>query len=206
MSDDQQGREVIPRLRERKKLKTKRLIQNRALALFAAKGYDATTMEEIAEAAEVSASTVFRYYPTKAHLVITDIYDDMVADVFRAQSADLDLLTTLEQTVTQLIEMQSDDDLASAVLRNRIAFQQPALWSALLPFMKEMSQLLIQLLNERRGSDTDEQQIRTLVAAVVGILIDIVLRYGDTEGVGGRDRMVADVHAAFAQLRRGFSL
>lgn len=54
-----------PGLRERKKLKTRRAISDIALELFASKGVEATTVEEICERAEVSPSTFFRYFPTK---------------------------------------------------------------------------------------------------------------------------------------------
>ena len=52
-------------LRERKKLKTRMALSEIAMDLFARKGVDATTVEEICEQAEVSPSTFFRYFPTK---------------------------------------------------------------------------------------------------------------------------------------------
>jgi len=64
-----------PGLRERKKLRTQRTIIATATALFAKQGYGATTVAEIADAAEVSPNTVFKYFPTKADLVfhVTDV-------------------------------------------------------------------------------------------------------------------------------------
>jgi 3-phosphoshikimate 1-carboxyvinyltransferase len=52
-------------LRERKKLRTRRALADAALRLFAANGFDATTLEELAEEAEVSKSTFSRTFPAK---------------------------------------------------------------------------------------------------------------------------------------------
>ncbi len=57
-----------PGLRERKKARTRTLIADTASALFAAHGFDEVTVADVAEAAEVSLSTVFNYFPTKEDL------------------------------------------------------------------------------------------------------------------------------------------
>ena len=54
-----------PGLRERKKLATRRAIRRAALALFESQGYAATTVEQIAQAADVAPMTVYRYFGTK---------------------------------------------------------------------------------------------------------------------------------------------
>jgi AcrR family transcriptional regulator len=59
-------------LRERKKVKTRLAIEDAALALFEQQGYEATTVEEIAAEAEVSTTTFFRYFPTKADLLLSE--------------------------------------------------------------------------------------------------------------------------------------
>ena len=59
-------------LRERKKQRTRETIVTVALDLFAERGYQQTTVAEIAEAAEVSKGTLFAYFPSKEEIVFAD--------------------------------------------------------------------------------------------------------------------------------------
>jgi AcrR family transcriptional regulator len=74
-------------LRERKKQRTKEAIQREAMRLFKRQGYEETTIEQIASAAEISPSTFFNYFPTKEDVVIYDRYDPMVFEMLLSAPA-----------------------------------------------------------------------------------------------------------------------
>jgi AcrR family transcriptional regulator len=74
-----QNDELPAGLRPRKKIKTRLAIEDAALALFDEHGYDATTVEQIAELAEVSTTTFFRYFPSKAEVVLSHYPEQLPA-------------------------------------------------------------------------------------------------------------------------------
>ena len=57
--------------RSRKKRQTRVAIEDAAIALFVEQGYEATTVEEITERADVSTTTFFRYFPSKAEVLLS---------------------------------------------------------------------------------------------------------------------------------------
>ncbi|GAA3171398.1 helix-turn-helix domain-containing protein [Nonomuraea salmonea] len=67
-------------LRARRRAQTQRTIQAHAIRLFSERGYDATTMNDVAEAAGVSPMTLYRHFPTKEDLVLIDQHGELIAE------------------------------------------------------------------------------------------------------------------------------
>lgn len=86
-------------------------IQRHAMALFLQTGFDRTSMTEIAEAAGVGRTTLFRYFPSKAAIVWAGFDDHIhrLADLLAAQPPDLPTMTAVHTAVVQAFAEAVDD-------------------------------------------------------------------------------------------------
>jgi AcrR family transcriptional regulator len=93
-----------PSLRDEHKARTKRALREAALKLFASRGFDTTTIEEVAEQAGVSARTFFRYFPTKESVLFLGQrqWVDSFADAYPAQPRSLSDLEAMSATIVEL--------------------------------------------------------------------------------------------------------
>src|SRR5580692_9667090 len=105
MLDASQGPAGLDRassgLRERKKARTRASLREHALRLFREQGYQATTVEQIAAAAEVSASTFFRYFPTKEDVVLQDDMDTRMVEAFARQPPGLSPIAAVRAAIRE---------------------------------------------------------------------------------------------------------
>ena len=156
-----------PGLRERKKIETLHRMQEEALRLFDEQGYDATTIEQIAEAAGVSPSTFYRYFPVKEDVVVQDEYDPLIVEVFKAQPADTPPLEALRAVLAELFAQFTEEDLARVRRRAALIFTVPALRSRQLLQTLATEKLLAGMVAERSGHAKDDLEVRHFTAVVV---------------------------------------
>src|ERR1700735_4349953 len=88
-------------LRKRKKARTRAPLREHALRLFREQGYQATTVEQIAAAAEVSASTFFRYFPTKEDVVLQDDMDTRMVEAFARQPPGISTIAAVRAAIRE---------------------------------------------------------------------------------------------------------
>src|ERR1700727_1695200 len=101
-----------PGLRERKKIKLRRAIQTTALRLFESQGYEHTTVEQIAEAAETSTTTFYRYFPTKEDVVLDNDASPLSKTTATARPAGEPLTATVRAAMGAVVTAaEADRDL-----------------------------------------------------------------------------------------------
>jgi AcrR family transcriptional regulator len=155
-------------LRERKKAKTRAAIREHAMRLFTEQGYAATTVDQIAEAADVSQSTFFRYFPTKEDVVLSDDYDPMMVAALRAQPAELPPLEAIRRSLRELFGRLTDEQWAQEQRRQELIRSVPDLRMRTQQQYADSIALLAELVAERAGLAPDDFSARVLAGAVIG--------------------------------------
>lgn len=189
-------------LRERKKAKTMASIQMHALRLFRELGYNSTTVEQIAEAAEISPSTFFRYFSTKEDVVITDNYDPILVEAFENQPSDLSPLQAVRAAMLSGISGMSEHELTAMRERNQLIMNVPELRAALLNNMMSTMEMIAEMVAKRVGSSPDDFAVRTLAGAIIGINISVMMQHAEHPDLNFADLM----GEALAQLEAGLPL
>jgi AcrR family transcriptional regulator len=155
-------------LRERKKARTRAAIQSHALRLFREQGYDSTTVQQIIEEVEVSESTFFRYFPTKADVVLSDEFDPVIVAAFREQPRELSVIQALRAAFAQAFGHMSGDDHAVQAVRMLLVLSVPELRALMLDQFASAMGLLAEIIAERTGRSPNDVSVRTFAGAVVG--------------------------------------
>jgi AcrR family transcriptional regulator len=190
-------------LRERKKAQTRGLLHKHALRLFREQGYDGTSIEQIAEAAEVSATTLYRYFATKADLVLYDDLDDQMIEAFRAQPPELSAVQALRASLRTGFSAVAGDDLALQRQRGELIRGEPELRAAMLDDLTRTLVEIGELIAERAGRAADDDAVLCLAGAVIGLSIAAWLGTGDDDWI---ERYLERIDAGMALLESGFDL
>lgn len=160
-------------LREKHKARTRTAIREAAMRLFEAQGYTPTTVEQIAQEADVSHTTFFRYFSFKEQVVIGDDLAEEREAAIAALPPGLGHFDLLRTLLRELFRINSSDPWTSNPDRMRLIRSEPALRTA---FQLESDRALsdgVPLVAEYLGIDPDNQRLRVFIAAARGVLMHI---------------------------------
>jgi AcrR family transcriptional regulator len=181
-TDQRRGQPRSYDLRERKRTRTRLMIQAEALRLFGDKGYTQTTVEDIADAAAISPRTFFRYFPSKEDVVMWDEYDDPVAlDLLAAQPEDEPLAETIRAVVRETLEGLYRHDPERLLTRVQLASTVPELRARFVEVQTRGIEQLTEVFATRRGARVDELTLRVVgsaMLAAVSVALDAWQRDG----------------------------
>ncbi|MFI5282087.1 MAG: TetR family transcriptional regulator [Candidatus Dormibacterales bacterium] len=155
-----------PGLRERKKIKTREAIQREAMRLFQKRGYDETTIEDIAEAVEISPSTFFNYFPSKEDVVLYDAYDPIMASMLLDRPTGEPVSVSIRHALEPMGAL-FERDREVILARARLWMEVPALQARMWEELQKAQDLMCGLVAERTGRDAGDFELRVVVMVVV---------------------------------------
>ena len=169
-------------LRDRKKDRTRRTIQSAGLQLFAQNGFQATTIEEVAAAADVAPRTFFRYFPTKEEIVFWPAYRPLLAELMAARPDDEPAVAALCHAIVDGLSAFYDQDRERVLERLKLAFRTPALQPRLRQEQAISASALAKVLAGRLHTSPEDLEVRAVGAAVAAALWVAVEEWQATDG------------------------
>lgn len=158
-----------PGLRERKKRETHKRIARAARKLFLERGFEATTIDEIAAAASVSRRNFFHYFSSKEDALFAwrEEIRTALTDAIAAQGPDEPLVRVARRAV---VAAAAHVDRHQAVSAARIVRGSPALHARNQARYHELERLLAARLGQRLGGAPDRQRARLVAMVAIGAL------------------------------------
>lgn len=199
-----------PGLRERKKARTREKLIDAALDLFEHQGFEATTVQQIADEVGVSRRTFNRYFTSKEHPVLS-YEDELMAELLRVlmnRPAGESAITAVRRAISEMasyhILRSQHDSIAPKVRRvRRLVNGDPVLRGENLKRVGTRETLLAQCFADRAGLASTVDRRPVLAAAVCATAIRIATdewMLGDDPGIGAWQRQV---DAALAVVQNG---
>jgi AcrR family transcriptional regulator len=198
-------REALPKLglRERKKAKTRAAIRRHALRLFREQGYHDTTIEQIAEAAEVSPSTFFRYFPTKEDVVLQDDLDVLMLQAFEAQPRELSPIAAMRAAMRLVFDQLSADDLDQFRESTALSLSVPEVRARAFDEFAIAIAAIATAIAQRAGRDADDFAVRNLAGAIIGVVLSATLT---TAADPDTKDLLEPIDSALAHLEAGLPI
>ncbi|GHA91881.1 TetR/AcrR family transcriptional regulator [Streptomyces termitum] len=188
-------------VRERGKARRREAILRAAYKLFEERGFDATTVADVAEAAEVSPRTVTLYFPTKLDLA-TSRLEEFTGQLSRAlaeRDEGLSTLGALEAWLRQHLA-ESDETAELDMLWDRMIDRNPQLRAIANSRFTQVIQNGARIFAAERGADPDSFAPRMVAAASAAVVAEVCLNHPMQESI---DSAIAFLVGGIAALPAG---
>jgi AcrR family transcriptional regulator len=205
MLDASQGA-ASPGLRERKKARTRASLREHALRLFREQGYQATTVEQIAAAAEVSPSTFFRYFPTKEDLVLQDDMDTRLIAAFEQQPPGLGPIAAIRAATRQVIASYTGADLDVVRETTALTMTVPEIRARAMDEFARTITSVAEAVAKRAGRSPDDLAVRVVAGAIIGVIMSVSLPWEGWSEERDFEAMFGRIDEALGLLEAGLPL
>ena len=194
------GRTALPGalgLRERKRQQTRERLTRVAMALFLARGFEATTLDDIASAADISRRSFFHYFASKEDVVFAWQEESSAALIaaVAARPANESMLTAAENAISAMVrQLEPGEAMAMAQLKR----DNPALQARDQVKYEKLERALAEALGKRAGRKTERLRARLVAMIATG-----AMRIGGElwAAEGAREKPEALVKRTFAAIR-----
>jgi AcrR family transcriptional regulator len=189
-------------VRERRRARTRDDIEAVALALFLDQGYEATTVEEIAEAALISPRTFFRYFASKDDLLLARGRDEMtIAGRSLAERPPGEPVMDSLRELLGVVSIVHAADHNRQLAWFRLVTTTPALAAAFLEMIHGLERILSEFVGARLGVEPGDRRPRLVAAAFCAAFRVAAEMWHDSDGTDDMPRLVREnVEALVAPL------
>jgi len=162
-------------VRERSRRAVRDELTQLAQSLFVEKGYDETTIDDLAAAAGMSKRTFFRYFASKEDLVVGkyEVLGEQLAEDLAERPSDEPLWTSLRHVFDRVVRyFESETRSATTIAMENIVRDHPSLNASYLDRISRMQELVLAEARTRAGrQDPADPRIHAIVGAAFSCLI-----------------------------------
>src|SRR5277367_364037 len=192
---------AVPGLRERKRQQTRERLTRMAMALFRERGFEATTLDDIAAAADISRRSFFHYFASKEDVVFAwqEEITAALIDAVAARPAAESMLTAAENAILAMVrQLEPGEAIAMAQLKR----DNPALQARDQVKYEKLERALAEALGKRAGHKTEKLQARLVAMIATG-----AMRIGGElwAAEGAREKPEVSAKRTFAAIRAIFN-
>ncbi|MFI5928334.1 TetR/AcrR family transcriptional regulator [Micromonospora sp. NPDC051543] len=183
-------------LREQRRAETQRLVQAVAVRLFVERGYDRTTVNDVAEAAGVSPMTVYRHFPTKEDLVLVDQNGPLIARQIAATTAGQPFVPRIGGALIDAARTLTDGDDRLLLARLRLMISTPALRARHLDSQYVLQQAIVDALGDEAADPDTAFEAAAAASACLAAMHTALVRWAQDDGRSDLPDLIAKALAA----------